>query len=87
MADYLGIGQNRIVARTGYGQKSPAGKADQDRPGVSGSGFAADFEEAMATLKKANGHVQNARSFISSSDAGQSPQRPAHTASRLDLRA
>ena len=88
MADNLSVGYTRAGAvRQAYGPKPASRRAEPDQARGANPAFTAEFEEALATLKKANGHVQNARSYIGTQEAGQAASRPGQTPGKLDLRA
>ena len=88
MADNLSVGYTRAAAvRQAYGSKPASRREEPDQARGANTAFAAEFEEALAALKKANGHVQNARSYIGTQESAQATSRSGQTPGKLDLRA
>jgi hypothetical protein len=87
MADNLSIGYTRVAAQRAYGPKPATRRSESDEPRGATPAFTAEFEEALAALKKANGHVQNARSYIGPQEAGQAASKQSQSSGRLDIRA
>ena len=87
MADNLSVGYTRVAGQRAYGPKPTPRRGESDQARGANPAFTAEFEEALAALKKANGHVQNARSYIGTQEAGQATSRSGQTPGKLDLRA